>query len=119
MHFQDDFFQKLDEILLMKYCFHKRFLIYFSFLGVPLSITIITLLIDSFGSCDMTRPNMGYFTCFLGSEYEWDKTFADTPQFLYFYLIISILLLFNIGCFMVIAYSLASHWSTIKTMQTR
>jgi len=86
--------------------------------GVPLSITIITLLIDSFGSCDMTRPNMGYFTCFLGSEYEWDKTFADTPQFLYFYLIISILLLFNIGCFMVIAYSLASHWSTIKTMQT-
>jgi len=86
--------------------------------GFPLLISIITLLIDSYGSCDITRPNMGYFTCFVGSEYVYEHTFVDTPQFFYFYMIISILLLFNMGCFLVVAYSLAAHWSSIKSMQT-
>jgi len=45
-------------------------------------------------------------------------TFVDTPQFFYFYMIISTMLLFNMGCFLVVAYSLAVHWISIKIMQT-
>merc|ERR1712027_103490 len=86
--------------------------------GLPIIISIITALVDSFGSCDSIIPNMGYFSCFLGSEFDPEKNFGETPQFLYFYMIISVILLVNIVCFIITAYYLTKHWRAVQQMQT-
>ena len=87
--------------------------------GIPLLITLVTILMDAFGSCDSILPNMGRYSCFLGSEYDPDGTFVSSPEFLYFYLIISVVMLINILCFCATGYFLAAHWKNVKHIQTR
>ena len=87
--------------------------------GCPLIITCVTAVMDFYGSCDYILPNMGRFTCFLGSEYSPDRLFFRTPEFLYFYLIISIIMVTNIICFIITGTSLISHWAQMKDLNSR
>ena len=87
--------------------------------GFPLIITCVTAVMDFYGPCDYILPNMGKFTCFLGSEYSPDRLFFRTPEFLYFYLIISIIMVTNIICFIITGTSLISHWAQMKDLNSR
>eukprot|EP00092_Neocalanus_flemingeri_P027236 GFUD01029537.1.p1 GENE.GFUD01029537.1~~GFUD01029537.1.p1 ORF type:complete len:523 (+),score=137.88 GFUD01029537.1:393-1961(+) len=84
--------------------------------GCPLIITIVTAVMDFYGPCDSILPNMGKFTCFLGSEYNPETPFVKTPEFLYFYLVISIIMVSNIICFIITGASLISHWWQMKDL---
>jgi len=86
--------------------------------GLPILITIVTALIDAYGSCDDLLPNMGKYTCFVGAEFDPSKMFVETPEFIYFYLIISVIMISNLICFIITGYFLSSHWSTVRNMQT-
>ena len=57
-----------------------------------------------------TLPQIGQYNCWLGHEYNPDESFASTPEFLYFYLLVIFLLLINIICFLLTGFSLFSHW---------
>ena len=82
-------------------------------------ISIATLLEDLYGSCDKILPNMGRFTCFLGNEFNNEARFVDTSRFVYYYSIISIIMLLNFICFCVTGYYLVSHWVTVRNMQRK
>ena len=62
---------------------------------------------------------MGTVECFVGSEFSLEKTFFQTSQFLYYYLIVIVLISFNIICFLVTAIHLHKHWHDMKNVQTR
>ena len=87
--------------------------------GFPLLITGITLGMDFFGPCHYILPNMGKFSCFLGSEFNPDQSFFKTSEFLYFYLVISIIMVSNIICFIITGTSLISHWWQMRDLQSR
>jgi len=78
--------------------------------GLPTLLTIVTALLDEAGPCDITRPNMGTFKCFLGTEYGAVDSFFKSASFLYFYLIVGILIIVNIICFLITGISLCLHW---------
>lgn len=77
--------------------------------GSPLVITVITALVDSWGSCSWSLPNMGQVSCFLGQEYKASSYFSN-PEFLYFYLFIYISISVNIICFFTTIFFLIKHW---------
>ena len=87
--------------------------------GVPLLITLVTLVMDTQGSSDNhVLPNMGEFSCFLGEEFKLEPgSFFKSPTFLYFYLPIVIAWVINIVCFIVTAVHLMSHWAKAKAMK--
>jgi len=88
--------------------------------GVPLFITIITIMMDTMNiSSDYIVPGMGDIQCFFGHEKVSDApSFFKTPSFLYFYLIISIIMVSNLLCFLITGYNLISHWVQMKDLQT-
>jgi len=86
--------------------------------GSALLITGITIGMDFLGPCDYVLPNMGKYTCFLGSEYNPGSSFFTTSEFLYFYLVISIIMVSNMVCFIITGSSLISHWWQMKDMQS-
>jgi len=87
--------------------------------GLPIIITTVTALIDAYGSCDAILPNMGRYSCFLGSEFNPNPSiFISSPEFLYFYSIIIIIMISNLICFIITGYFLTSHRSTVRNMQT-
>jgi len=61
-------------------------------------------------------PNIGYYSCWLGSEYNPDIEFHKTPRFLYFYVIIVFTIFFNIVCFIRTGAYLFSHWWGMRGM---
>jgi len=85
--------------------------------GVPTFVTIVTFLADLYGSCDSILPNMGRFTCFLGSEFDQHARFVDKPSFVYYYSIICYVMILNVLCFCITGYYLISHWVTVRNMQ--
>ena len=87
--------------------------------GVPLLITLITLVMDTQGSsAKHVLPNMGEYTCFVGEEFkEQPGSFFKSPTFLYFYMPIMIVWVINIVCFIVTAVHLVSHWAKAKAMK--
>ena len=87
--------------------------------GLPLLITLAIGIIDIYGSCDSVIPNIGRYSCFLGSLYDPDKLFIQTAEFFYFYLIIMIIVISNTICFIITGYFLTINWSTVRRMQTR
>ena len=74
-------------------------------------------MLSSFGSCAWVLPNMGHFTCFLGAEYNQDSSFFSSSEFLYFYLIISIIVVTNSICFVITGYFLIKHWNDVKSVR--
>lgn len=85
--------------------------------GMPLIVTLVTILMDHFGSEEShILPNMGKYRCGLGSEFNFNITFLKTSRFLYFYLIILIITLVNIICYMITAYNFISHWLSTNSM---
>ena len=60
---------------------------------------------------------MGRFTCFLGAEYNEDSSFLSSPEFLYFYLIISVIVVTNSICFVITGYFLIKHWNDVKSVR--
>jgi len=86
--------------------------------GLPLLITLAIGIIDIYGSCDSVIPNIGRYSCFLGSPYEKDQLFIQTADFFYFYLIIMIIVISNTVCFLITGYFLTINWSTVRRMQT-
>eukprot|EP00092_Neocalanus_flemingeri_P006162 GFUD01006633.1.p1 GENE.GFUD01006633.1~~GFUD01006633.1.p1 ORF type:complete len:527 (+),score=97.66 GFUD01006633.1:364-1944(+) len=87
--------------------------------GCPLIITCVTAIMDFYGPCDSILPNMGKFTCFLGSEYNPETPFFMTPEFLYFYLIIATIMVSNIICFIITGTALISHWWQMRDLDSR
>ena len=81
--------------------------------GSALLVSLVTVIMDSQGSpSDHVIPNIGTFSCWLGSEYKKDEivSFTKTPEFLYYYLIIIFIILINTICFLRTGFSLFSHW---------
>merc|ERR1712088_138325 len=87
--------------------------------GVPLVVTLVTLVMDTQGNRDKhVLPNMGEFACFVGEEFKLEPgSFFKSPTFLYFYLPIMIAWVINIVCFIVTAIHLMSHWAKAKAMK--
>jgi len=97
----------------------KSFLMYFLFAqGIPTCFTIFAVVMDSIKPDDAPLPNVGEFSCFIGSEYMPSKSFFTTSQFVYFYLIVLTIITFNILCFLVTAFNLSRHWQAMKDIQT-
>ena len=86
--------------------------------GIPLLFTVFTVLMDIIKPIDAPLPNVGEFSCFIGSEYEEAKSFFQTSEFVYYYLIVLVIITFNIACFSVTAFNLARHWQAMKDIQT-
>jgi len=97
----------------------KSFLVYFLYAqGIPILISVFVFLMDNLQPEDILLPNMGEFNCFVGSEFSQEKTFFQTSQFLYYYLIVIVLISFNIICFLVTAIHLHKHWHDMRNVQT-
>merc|ERR1711863_188768 len=45
-------------------------------------------------------------------------SFFWSPEFFYFYLIVLVIITFNIICFSITAFNLSRHWQTMKDIQT-
>jgi len=86
--------------------------------GCPLLVTIVTAAMDLFGPCDFILPNMGKYTCFVGSEYDLQIRFFETPEFIYFYAIIALIICVNSVLFIITGASLMLHWSQTRNMNT-
>jgi len=86
--------------------------------GIPVLITLAIWIIDTYGSCDSVIPNIGRYSCFLGSPPDKDQLFIQTAEFFYFYLIIMIIVISNTVCFLITGYFLTINWSTVRRMQT-
>ena len=86
--------------------------------GVPLFISSITYLVDHYGTDQFIFPNMGKYSCFLGSPPgNEDSIFLKFPKFLYFYLIISLLMITNLICLIITGIVLVSTWKSLKLLQ--
>jgi hypothetical protein len=86
--------------------------------GIPLVITVITLIMDRQRPNGAILPNMGQFSCFLGSEYsKVPEAFYKTPVFLYFYLAISVIIVINVICLAITGGHIINHWTQMKEMQ--
>ena len=86
--------------------------------GIPLLITMVTLIMDYSGTKDQIVPNMAVFSCFLGQEYSSNPDpFYMTSVFLYFYLAITIVIVMNFICFIITGFSLMKHWVQMKSME--
>jgi len=97
----------------------KSFLVYFLYAqGIPILISVFVFLMDNLQPEDIILPNMGIYNCFVGSEFSDEKSFFQTSQFLYYYLIVIVLISFNIICFLVTAIHLNIHWHTMRDVQT-
>ena len=97
---------------------------------MPLLICIFTALMDGFGSCELTLPNMGVSQCFLGSPWgdQWSasysnetdgmqwNTFFSSPEFLYFHSILIGLQAANVFFFLLTVYYLVDHWRNAAGM---
>ena len=90
-------------------------------------LCIIVALIEKFGSCDITRPNMGIAQCFLGRPWgeQWAMSnetkglwtaFFATPEFIYFYSVLIALQAANIIFFLLTVYYLVEHWRNSAAM---
>merc|ERR1711953_763602 len=79
--------------------------------GVALLLSLVTVIMDNHGE-PRYQPNIGKYSCWLGSEYSEEErvSFASTPEFLYYYLIIIFIILINIICFLRTGFSLFFHW---------
>ena len=91
-----------------------------TFSGMPLILTILTFLMDQFGSKEsLILPNMGRYRCMVGSEFNPNSSFFKTSLFLYFYLIILLITMVNIICFIITAFNFISHWLSTRSMFSR
>merc|ERR1712214_7392 len=74
----------------------RSFLVYFLYAqGIPVLISITVLLLDTLQP-NIPLPNMGVVSCFVGEEYNAKKSFFANSTFLYYYLIMIVLISFNI-----------------------
>jgi len=84
--------------------------------GFSLAITIITAIMDKDSNPEHSSlPNMGTFRCFLDAG-EMKTPFHHTPEFLYFYLVVIIIMIINLICFLITGFSLLSHWYQMRGM---
>ena len=86
--------------------------------GIPIMFTVFTVLMDQFKPTDAVLPNVGEYTCFVGSEFVPGKSFFMSSEFFYFYLIVLVIITFNVICFSVTAFNLSRHWQAMKDIQT-
>jgi len=97
----------------------KSFLMYFLFAqGIPIMFTVFTVLMDIIKPKNAILPNVGEYACFIGSEFVLGKSFFSSPEFFYFYLIVLVIITFNIICFSITAFNLSRHWQAMKDIQT-
>jgi len=86
--------------------------------GIPVVITITTVLLDLYGPCDAVLPNMGKVQCFFGVEHNSVMSFFVTSEFLYHYLLICVISFINFICFLVTGISLIKHWYQMRNIKT-
>ena len=88
---------------------------------MPAVISLSIVLLDTFGSCSLTLPNMAWHDCFPSSGLygQSDLTFQDTSQFLYFFLIVMIILIVNVICFVLTGFFLTRHRFMNASLDTR
>merc|ERR1719219_1067882 len=79
--------------------------------GIPALITLMMLLLDTYGDCSATLPNIAKYDCFPSSGLYGQSIlpFHQTSQFLYFYLVIIIIIIINTACFLVTGFHLTRH----------
>lgn len=87
--------------------------------GIPLLISLITFLVDRYGKEDMILPNMGKYSCFIGSISGSETHFLTSPKFLYFYLIISLVMIANLICFIITGGNLTKRWHQRRGLSTQ
>merc|ERR1711994_782935 len=74
----------------------KSFGLYFLFAqGIPLLFTIFIVLMDLLEP-EVPLPNVGEYSCFIGSEYVMGKSFFITSEFFSYSLIVLVIIIFNI-----------------------
>ena len=84
--------------------------------GSALFVSLITVIMDTHGNplepSNHVIPNIGKYSCWLGSEYTEKEIvpFTSRPEFLYYYLICICIILINTICFLRTGFSLFSHW---------
>ena len=90
----------------------RIFLLNFAFAqGSAFLVTLVTIIMDNHGNPDTSvLPNIGDYSCWFGSPHYLDVPFYKTPQFLYFYMIIILIMVINVSCFILTGVSLISHW---------
>ena len=86
--------------------------------GIPIMFTVFTLLMDQFKPTDAVLPNIGEYSCFVSSEFVPGKSFFMSSEFFYFYLIVLVIITFNVICFSVTAFNLSRHRQAMKDFQT-
>ena len=75
-------------------------------------ITLILALLDTYGDCSESLPNIARHDCFPSSGLyhgESSLPFHRTSQFLYFYLVIIIITVINTACFLITGFHLTRH----------
>ena len=97
---------------------------------MPLLICIFIALMDRFGSCELTLPNMGVSQCFLGSPWgdQWVASYSNgtngmqwnsffySPEFIYFHSILIGLQAANVFFFLLTVCYLVDHWRNAAGM---
>lgn len=97
----------------------KSFMVYFLYAqGLPLVFTVFIVLLDRIKPAGAPLPNVGEYSCFVGSKFVLGKSFFMTSEFFYYYLIVLLIITFNIICFSVTAFNLSRHWQAMKDIQT-
>jgi len=94
---------------LLVYCLYAQ--------GIPALISIFIILMDTIKPSNALLPNVGEFNCFVGSEFDPEKSFFEKSEFIYFYLIVIVMITFNFICFLVTAINLYRHWHNMQGIQ--
>jgi len=82
--------------------------------GLPLLFCSAVALIDNYGPCDWTLPEMGAAQCFLGSPWEsqWNgSSLFSNSEFIYFQSIMLLLQSVNIILFLITLSHFIKHWT--------
>ena len=99
---------------------YKRYIICFK--GVPVLISLVTALIDTYGDCSETAlPNIARYDCFPSSGIygQTSLPFHRTSQFLYFFLVIIIIVIINTTCFLITGFHLTRHCFNLASFNAK
>ena len=113
----------------------KMFLIVLYTQGLPALLSIVIALLDNHGDCsrdkdDLILPNIARHNCFLKTQY-YNNELKDIPEhrhfwiklrsaeFLYFYMIVMIIVIFNTVCFIITGFHICRHFKDTNAVAQR
>ena len=113
----------------------KMFLIVLYTQGLPALLGIVIAVLDNHGDCsrdkdDLILPNIARHNCFLKTQY-YNNELKDIPEhqhfwiklrsaeFLYFYMIVMIIVIFNTVCFIITGFHICRHFKDTNAVAQR